>query len=220
MKLEMPGINVILKEIERVLNEEGFLSLLRQLFLTFNTFFLYQNNLNSPVIAPEISNITIKTLSEPEQLEQLMQQGFTFHSYHMSAQQCKQRLISGAILFCAFVGKELAHGSWAATSSNAYSDFHPFHMKYEHTAYIGGTMTIPKYRRKGINVYVHSKIFQYLKEKGISMAIIAIEKDNVIAQDSQNKLGSIMFGKGYYLRLLFLRFKWLSLKSAPGMPQR
>lgn len=210
MNFGIPRIGELLRAAKLILREEGFLSFLKQSFFTYTAYFIFENTLAGSIFACKADNLTLKLISALEELEQLLLEGFTFSSYHMSIQQCKQRLNKGAILFCAFVGKELAHGSWVATSRKACSDFHPFPMDCEHTAYIGGTMTIPKYRRKGINVYVHSEVFRYLKEKGLSRAMLAIDKNNIAAQDSQNRLGSRIWGRGYDLRLLILKLKWLS----------
>lgn len=210
MNFKIAKINELLTVAKRILHEEGFISLLKQLFYTYRRYFLYENSLNSPITDCKVDNVVLKLISNPIQIEQLLHEGFTFSGYHMSIEQCKERLNKGAIMCCAFVGKELAHGSWVATSVKACSDFHLFPMDCEHTAYVGGTLTIPKYRRKGINVYVHSEIFRYLKDKNLSRAMIAIEKGNVDARNSQSKLGSNIWGSGYYLRLLILELKWLS----------
>lgn len=210
MNFQIPGPSEILEAAKLVLHEEGFLSLFKQLFFTYRVYHLYENTLNGSALVRKVDNVTLKLIITQEKLEQLLLEGFTFPSYHMSIQQCKQRLDRGAILFCAFIDKELAHGSWVATSKKACPDFHPFPMDCEHTAYIGGTMTIPKYRRKGINVYIHSEIFRYLKEQGFSRAMLAIDKGNIAAENSQNKLGSSVWGRGYELRLLILKLKWLS----------
>ncbi len=207
MNVEIPRIGELLRATKRILHEEGFSSLFKQLFFTYRVYFLYENTLNGSIIPRTADNLTLKLLSNPEELEELLLEGFTFLSYHMSLHECKQRLNRGAILFAGFIGQELAHGTWIATSREACSDFHPFPMDCEHTAYVGGTMTIPKYRRQGINVYVHSEIFRYLKEKGLSRAVIAIDKGNIAAQNSQNKLGSNIYGRGYFLRLLILKLK-------------
>lgn len=217
MNFEISRIGESLRAAKRILHEEGFLSLFKQLFFTYRACFLYENTLDGSVFACKADNLTLKLISDPGELEQLLLKGFTFLSYPMSIEQCKQRLNKGAMLFCAFVGKELAHGSWVATSRKAGSDFHSLPIGGdEHTAYIGGTVTIPKYRRKGINVYIHSEIFRYLKEKGLSRAVIAIDKGNIAAQNSQNKLGSNICGRGYYVRLLILTLK--RLRPNRGLP--
>lgn len=210
MNFEIPRLGELIRVAKVILREEGFLSLFKQLFFAYRAYFLYENTLDGSTFASKTDNLTLKLISAPGELEQLLLEGFTFSPYHMSIQQCKERLNRGAIMFCAFVGKKLAHGSWVATSREACSDFHPFPMDCEHTAYVGGTMTILEYRRKGINLYIHSEIFRYLKKKGLSRAVLAIDKGNIAAQDSQNKLGSRIWGRGYDLRLLILKLKRLS----------
>lgn len=210
MKFEIPRISELCGAAKLILHGEGFLSLLKQLFFAYRVYCLYENTLDNSAITGKADDLTLKLISAPEELEQLLDEGFTFSYYQMSIEQCKRRLDRGAILFGAFVGKELAHGSWVAIDRKACSDFYPFPAHCESTAFIGGTMTVPKYRRQGINLYIHSEMFRYLREKGLSRALIAVDKSNTIAQDSQNRLGSNIYAKGYDLRLLILKLKWLN----------
>lgn len=217
MNFEIPRIRELFRIAKLILHREGTLSLFKALFkqlsFTYKPYVLYKNTLDGPIIPCKVDNLTLKSISDPRELDKLVDENFTFSSYHMNIQECKERLSRGALLFCAFVGKELAHGSWVATSRRAYYDFHPFPMDCERTGYVGGTMTIPKYQRKGINLYAHSEIFQYLKESGLSKAVIAIEKNNIAAQNSQDKLCSKVWRRGYYLRLFIFELTWLSSNS-------
>lgn len=128
----------------------------------------------------------------------------------MSIQQCRERLSKGSILFLALVGREIAHISWVGTTKRTHDNFYSSPIDYKHEASIGGTMTAPKHRGKGIYTWVYSQTFQYLIEKGYSRALFEIHKDNVVAHKAQAKLGSYVLGTGHRLRLLLLfNFKWL-----------
>lgn len=204
-------IRTLFRRGKQILHEEGFLSLFKRLSFTYKTVYIYENTLHGPSIACKVTNLTLRIIGCPEDFDKLLAASFDFSSYEMSIQQCKERLSRGAIFFCAFVGKELAHGSWVGTGRRSHGDFYTFPIDYGHKACIGGTMTTPKYRRRGINVYVYSEMFQYIREKGLSKAVLEVRKDNIAAQSSQAKLSSYVWGTGHRLSLLLLfNFRWLT----------
>ena len=211
MDFEINRIRTLFRQGKQILHEEGFLSLFKRLLFTYETVYIYENNLHGHSIACKLNNQTLRIIDCLEDFNKLLADGFNFSSCEMSIQQCRERLSRGAILFCAFVGKELAHGSWVGIDRGTLGDFYTFPMDYGHTACIGGTMTAPKFRRKGINVYVHSEMFRYIREKGLSKVVFEVHKDNIAAQSSQAKLGSYIWGTGHHLRLLLLlNFRWLT----------
>ena len=211
MNFEISRIRTLFRQGKQILHDEGFLSLFKRLLFSYETVYIYENALHGPIIACKVNNLTLRIIDCLEDFDKLLADGFDFSSYEMSIQQCKERLSRGAILFCVFVGKELAHGSWVGMSRRSHGDFYTFPMDYGHTACIGGTMTTPKYRRKGINVYVYSEMFRYIREKGLSKAVLEVHKDNIVAQNSQAKLGTYVLGTGHRLRLLTLfHFRWLT----------
>lgn len=210
MNFELNRIGALFKRGKQILHEEGFLSLFKRFFI-YETYHLYENNLDGLNFPCRVDNLILRVTTRLEEFDQLLADGFNFSSYEMGIQQCRERLGRGAILFCAFVGKELAHGSWIGMDRGTHDDFYAFPMNYGHTACIGGTMTVPKYRRKSINAYVHSEMFRYIREKGLSKAVLEVHKNNIAAQNSQAKLGSCIWGTGHHLRLLLLlNFRWLT----------
>ena len=210
MNFELNRIKALFKREKQILHEEGFLSLFKRFFI-YETWYLYKNNLDDLNCPCRVDNLTLRVITRPDEFDQLLADGFDFSPYGMSIQRSRERLSRGAILFCAFFGKELAHGSWIGMDRGTHDDFYAFPMNYGHTACIGGTMTVPKYRRKSINVYVHSEMFRYIREKGLSKAVLEVHKNNIAAQNSQAKLGSYIWGTGHHLRLvLLLNFRWFN----------
>ena len=213
-------IRAFLREGKRTFHQQGFIPFFKyigaffaRLLFIYGTCYIYENRLDGPSIAHKLDNLTLRLISTSEEFHQLLAEGFDFSS-DPDIQLYRKRLNRGAVAFCAFVDKELAHATWAATSRRAKGDFHPYPVEHGHTACVGATSTAPKYRRKGINVYVHSEIFRYIREKGLSKAVIAINKDNIAAQNSQAKLGSTRWGEGYYIRLLYFpNFMWTKPKT-------
>ena len=217
----MQGIKGLFIKGKRVFYEEGFLSFIRRflsfikwLLFAYSIIDLWENNLDSQCSTCKVDNLRLKIITELEEFDELLSDGFDLSWYEMSIQQCRERLSKGTILFLALVGKEVSHVSWVGTTKRTHGDFYSFPIDYEHEAGIGGTMTNPKYRRKGIYTWVYSQIFQYLREKGYLRAIFEVHKDNISAQKAQAKLNSTIWGEGHYLRLLFLvNFRWIKLKS-------
>ena len=210
----MQGIKGLFNRGKGVFYEEGFLSLIKRSLFAYSTIDLWENNLDSHSITCKVDNLKLKIITELEEFDELLSDGFDFSWYEMSIPQCRERLSKGAILFLALVGKEVSHVSWVGMTKRTHGGFYSFPMDYEHEAGIGGTMTNPKYLRKGIYTWVYSQIFQYLREKGYLRAIFEVHKDNISAQKAQAKLNSTIWGEGHYLRLLFLvNFRWIKLKS-------
>lgn len=208
-RFEIGRIKRVFRRGGEILHEEGFLSLFKRFFM-HETYYLYENRLDGLTFPYKVANLMLRVITQPEEFDEVLAEGFDFSSYElMSSQQCKERLARRAILFCAFVGKEIVHGSWVGVDKRCHEDFYSFPMNYGCPACIGGTMTSPKYRRKGIYTYVHSEIFRYLREKGLSKAVLQIGKDNTAPQKAQSKLGSHIVGKGHSLKLLLLfNFRW------------
>jgi GNAT superfamily N-acetyltransferase len=216
MNFKITGIKELFKNGKQILQEEGFLSLLKKSLFSYSVVDLWENNLNGPIIVCEVDKLTLKIITELEEFDELLtivSDGFGLSWYEMSIQQCRERLSKGAILFLALVGEEVASISWVGTTKISHGDFYSSSIDYKYEASIGGDMTAPKHQRKGIYTWLHSQIFQYLREKRRSMALFEIHKDNVPPQKAQIKLGSYVWGEMYDLRLLLFNFRWVKPKS-------
>ena len=202
-------INELIEKGKKISCEKGILHLLKYVLFQYTTFYIYENNLSGPQIYCKVNNLKLKVITCHEELDQILAEGFDLSQYEMDVQQCKQRLSRGVTMFCAFIGKEFAMGTWVGMVSKSHHDFYNFPLHGENTACIGGSLTSPKFRRKGINVYVYSEIFQYLRDKGISSVVFQVYKDNIASQGGLRKLGSYVSNEGHFLRVLyFLKFRW------------
>lgn len=188
----------------QILHDKGFPSLVKWLLFAHATVCLWENTLGGPNIPCKLDNLRLRIISRVEDFNELLTGGFDLLWYEISVQECKERLGKGATLFCALVDRDVAHVSWSGTTRKSYSDFYSFPIDYGYEASIGGTMTAPKYRGKGIYTYVYSQIFQYLREKGYSKCVFETQKDNIAIHKAQAKLGSSIWGEGQHLRLLLL----------------
>lgn len=205
----MNKVRLLFKRGKESLHKKGLFLFLRHLFFYHLICYIYENNLNGPSFPCRINNAQFKIISSGEELDYLLGQGFDFGAFPPDIQQYKVRLNRGAVLFCLLINGEVAHTSWIGFNGKSSYDFYPFPIENGSAGYIGGTMTAPKYRRRGISLYIHSEMFQYLKKRKVSKALLSIHKENIAARNSQIKSGSFIREERHELRfLLFFNFKW------------
>ena len=114
----------VLKRGIYVLQKEGAWSFLSQVFSFLGGFFysrgsyyIYEKTLTKNEryqFNTKLQNTTIKIISASEEFEQLGSNG-----YDIKMMLFKDKLKKGAVAFCAFVNKELAHVTWAAFNEKA-----------------------------------------------------------------------------------------------------
>jgi len=202
---------------KKSIGEKGLFLFLRHLLLHHVVHCIYENNLNGPFFPCRVNNAQLKIISSAGEFDYLLEKGFDFmefpvevqEGFPINIQEYKKRLEKGAVLFCLLCNGDVAHTSWVGFSEGAFRDFYPFSPENSSAGYTGGTITASKYRRRGINLYIHSEIFQYLKKRKKSKALAAVRKENMVARHSQEKLGSYIKEEKHELRLLlFFSFKW------------
>lgn len=186
--------------------KRAFLFLVRPVF-DYQTCYIYiyekrLNEIDEAKFIPKIQNYTLKIISTPTELEQLIADGFDFSSY-LDADELKQRISKKAILFCVFIGKDLAHRSWVALSEEAKRDVDalPYSIDFETEALLGGGRTMPKYQGLGLHTYVSAKRFQFVNSNGLK-AKIGVHKNNIPANKTSAKLGAKIYAEMRYLRFL------------------
>lgn len=217
-------LNALFIRIKYIWQEEGLIPLLRSglTFLAehtfqYGTFYLYEYKIkegNEADFMPKIRNFTFHIVSTNQQADELAANGFDFHPY---SYQARRNLDKGAIAFCLFVGQELAHISWVALTQEAMDAFqhYPYYIDFlNKEACTGGDLTIPKYRRKGLQIYVSFKRTQFLWEKGIRVVRTMTAKDNIASQEVINKFNPRVCTKARYLRIL----RWKFWKETPLVP--
>lgn len=216
--------NISLQRAKNILHEEGLASFIKSallffvnFFFSFSTCYIYENRLDRVEFPlPKIENFCLKIISAPEHIDKLFAEGFDFSS-DSNMENFKRRLNKGGILFYVFVEKKLVHTNWIAMSKKANFDPFPFKIDWRDEACLGPSYTIPEYRRRGINSFVYSKMFQLLMEKGRSRAKFTIAKSNIAHQKSQAKIGSEIIGEGKLFKILLWKF-WIE-KPTKGVKQ-
>lgn len=185
-------------------------------FYSSKEYLLYENDLKKLKPLSEISILInendifeFKMMESDNDFKDLLIDGYTFSNYLMTNPECEKRLRKGALMFCAFVNRELAHATWAGTKKGTYEDFFPFSLDYDDALYVGGTMTIFKFRRKKIASYAHQNILNYALKLKFNRVIFLVNKENIISQNFQKSIGSIPTGLAVQSRILLFIFRFI-----------
>ncbi|MCK4723816.1 MAG: hypothetical protein KAT75_10945, partial [Dehalococcoidia bacterium] len=109
----------LFKRAKRIYKTEGIAVLVRRAFsFVFGRFFFYRayylyeqpiediGKLNDADFMPKINDFTLKIISTNQEADELEADGLEFRSQVGNA---RERLDSGAVAFCIFVGRELAN---------------------------------------------------------------------------------------------------------------
>jgi len=175
--------------------------------LQYGTFYLYKHTLKERIEAdfmPRIRDFTLKVVSTNKQADQMSANGF--EDFRQQFINARRGLDKGAIAFCVYVGSELAHIGWAAMSEEAKNTFDglPYHVDFsDKEACTGGTVTIPKYRGKGLMTYGYFKRFQFLRQKGIVATRNAVNTNNIASHRAMAKFSPDMYARARYLKVLW-----------------
>lgn len=90
------------------------------LIFHYGTYYLYEHTIkeeNEADFVPRIENFTFKIVSNHREADELAANGFgDFRQHFISA---RRSLDKGAIAFCVFIGRELAHIGWVAMTEEA-----------------------------------------------------------------------------------------------------
>jgi len=188
------------------MQKEGLVSLIKQVFSNLITnldVYIFKKDLDLVnEYKPKIKDFTLEIISFDDQLFDLIEDGFKI-VLDLNIDELVHRIIRGEVLFCVFVGKNIAHRSWVAMNESGETDM-PLKMNWEKEAYIQQCVTNPKYRGMGLYPYTLSKIFEFLREKGKSVAKIIVTKNNIPSIRGVMKAGFKVCSQARYIRLFFL----------------
>lgn len=209
-------VTTIATMVKDILQREGVVSLLRrgfafmrQYFFQYGTFYVYEHTMkerNEADFLPKIQNFTVHIVHTNQQADELEADGFEFRSSSIHA---RRNLDKGAIAFCIFVESELAHIGWVAMTEEAKSkvDPLPFQINFSNKeACVGATLTILKYRGKGLMVYGYYKRFEFLRENGITTSRNAAATRNIASQKAHARFSPKIHSKARYLKILRWQF--------------
>jgi len=116
----------------------------------------------------------------------------------------RQLLDKGAIAFCIFVGRELAHIGWITMTKQAAVT--SMKVDFSNNEVHGGlAWTNPKYRRMGFQQYCAVKRRQFAFSKGKTVYRTEILKSNTASQAAIAKLVR-KYGEGRHLKIMWWQF--------------
>lgn len=220
--------SILLGRAKNIWQEEGVVSLIKRAFLFligYQSCYVYEKDLNEPSNAdftPRIQDFTLKLISAPQQIGELVAEGFDFSSAPNIVNFNPERKVNeisvenfnvkarldqgGGVLFCGFVDKALVHTNWIAMSKKANMDPYLIKVDWRNEATMGPSNTNPEYRGLGIKTHVRSQMYQFLKEKARAKGRGTFDKRNIAQHKSEAKLGSKIVGEGRRFKILFWRF--------------
>ena len=217
----MDRLTMLFERAKDIYEAEGLISLVRRVFpflighlVKYRTYYLYEHmlkDLNEADFMPRIHGLTFKIVSTNQQADELARCGLDFRPYVMGA---RQKLNKGAIAFCFFADRELAHIGWAAVSQEAQKSLGEVPIQVDFAsgeAYTGGTVTFPKYGGKGLMGYSYFKRLQFLREKGITTSRNAVVVSNIASHRALAKLSPRVYAKACYLKVMW----WTFWKETP-----
>lgn len=183
-------------------------------FFQYETYYLYKHTIyerDEADFLPKIKNFTTRIVTSNQQADELAAEGLDFRSYVFYARRSLDR---GAIAFCIFVDRELAHVAWVAMTKEAKKDIDPLPFQVDFAnreACTGGTRTIRKYRGKGLMTYSYWQRFDFLKKKGVIATRNSVATSNIASQRVHTRFNPELYAKARYLKIL----RWKSWKEMP-----
>lgn len=205
----------ILMRAKDVFQMEGVVPLLRwawaqlaHFFFRYEEYYLCEYTLrqrNEADFMPRIQNFTFQIISTEVQADKLVAAGFELP---LGITNARYRLGKGAIAFCIFVERKLAHIGWVAMTKEAKESLKQFSYQVDFSnkeACTGGSLTIRKYRGKGLMTYGFFKRLQFLNEKGIITSRNSVTTRNITSQRALAKFGPRVYAKARYLKILWYK---------------
>lgn len=187
---------------------------LRRCVFIYDTYYTYELPLNGPMQfepAPKIQDFVFEIVPTNQRLDELAAQGFDFGIHGIRA---RDKLDKGALMFCIFIGKELACIHWAVTTQEAMDMIFRIPYKVDFLngeVYIGWSETSPKYKRLGLSQYLIAEKLKLFATMGKTTGKWTVVKSNRASQRLTIKIGGRVYGEGRYLNIL----GWKSWKEKP-----
>jgi len=200
-----------------IYRNEGTISLLGRVFsYLFSYIFFYDEyyvqqystcELNEADFLPKVKDFTFKLITSNEMADDWARRtGFDFRGQALHA---RQRLDAGAIAFCIFIQNRLAHIVWGGLSQKAKNSINsqPYQVNFaQHQGCIGGGEGVPKYRGKGLMLYLWFHHNNYMKQHGITTVIHIVATDSVVHSKVQSRFPSKICAKARYIKFLWWRY--------------
>ncbi len=210
---------ILIARARRILKDEGITVLFKRalLYLRQNLFVFYRLNLyehtlqamNEVEYMPKIEGFTHRLISSNKQADEIAGQGFEDLRQCPILVDARRCLDKGAIAFCVYAGKELAHTGFVAMDEEAKKTFDivPYKVDFAHgQACTGGTVTLPKYRGKGLMAYSYFKRLELLRQKGYRTTRNAIACNNLASRKVHERFPHRIYAAASIVRIAGMTF--------------
>ncbi len=184
----------------------GFGAILLRPFYRKLDVYLYRHRLverDGSAYLPRLDSYELRVVESNEQAEQLVAEGFEdFRELFLFS---RRNLEHGAVAFCVYVDKRLAHIGWVALDEKAkpHVDAVPFRVAFDKgEACTGSSHTFPRYRGKGLMIYGYYLRLEYLRVKGFTDSRNSVEVHNVSSHRAHAKFSPEITGVGRHRRIL------------------
>ena len=226
----MDRLTALFRRAKQIYQAEGLIPLVRRgsaflgyRLLKYRTYYLYAAPIEETLLVldenhtvPRVGDFSVKVVSSNDDADELEAQGFEFLSQDSDA---GERLDSGAVALCIFVGSELACIGWVALTQEAMDSLNepPYKVEFaNHESCTGRYWTNPKYRGVGLAPYASFNVFKFLHHKGIQVDRTVTRTGNISSVRATERAGFKAYGEGRYLRFLW----WKSWKERPLPPEK
>ena len=163
------------------------------------------------LVAPSIDGLEVYILGSESDVQRLMSEGY--EDVRRVVRPAARRLQQGAVGFCAFVNREVAHVSWVAFTQEAKLTFDvlPYFVDFEGgEACGGGTLTTEPFRNRGLYRHVRAWRLRYCCEHGSHVLVDATAVNNTPSLRGMNRYNPRM--RAFYRNRRFLRWReWTEL---------
>ena len=185
------NLKYIYSGIRGVLKHEGVISLilrgyrflLNRIFVFFD-YYVVSTDLTKPNddceadFLPKTNNFCWHMISTNREADELAVNGFDFAAYELNVRALLDR---GVLVFCFFVGKELAHIVCLADNQRGKDTIEPtpYHVDFQNgEVTMGRALTSPKYRRLRLRAYSGYLLRKFIRGKGYVRPVGILEAKN------------------------------------------
>ena len=206
----------LFRRAKLVIRNDGSIAFIRSAFtfivsriFFYKTYYLYKydiEELDEAAYLPRTQDFTLKIVSSNREADEMAADGYDMRYWYPVY---SKRLDKGAVAFCLFIGRELAHIGWVGVNSRAKASLGevPYKVSYSNNeAFSGCVWTDPKYRRLGLQRYGYFKRRQFLKDCGKTVGRAAIATNNAGTITMAEKIGAQRYGRGRLVKLLGWQF--------------
>lgn len=185
----------------------------RKAIFSLEKLYVYEINLGSeiPKLKAKFNDLVVKPIFLPISLseyEYLGNEGYDFLK-HPDALPYQPSMRRGTIVFLTFKDENLMNRTGMTLYRNgAYIKSYPKEFDHEGTVYAGFSETTKEARMAGIYSFVHSYIFNYLKEIGFKRVILLESEEQPGPRKVQDRLGATVIYTIYCIRLFMLLSYW------------